>query len=190
MTTPAWQNGDGLQVRFPNFYRDATNRANRSRDLETENGGIQQIELDIDLTAIPTGTISYSADLNNDGTNDGFSLNDPYLPANASVIRVTLVTVVAATGGTSFVMGTFQLNGTAISANSLVTATEGVIANFATVGFRTYGAGALVSASAGTAGVGTKNSFIGITGTGTFTAGKIRALIEYVVPVVDAVANF
>jgi hypothetical protein len=180
----AWQNADGLYQKFGGDYRNKA--VNLARDLAEVFGQIKQAELDFDLTKIPAGTVSYSSDLNNDGTVDGFTEADFYLPINSSVLRVTLLTTVAATGGTSITVGTFQKTGTVISATNLLTATEGVIANMDTIGKRIYGAGALVSATAGTAGTGLVDAYVGITTAGTFTAGQGRILIDYITPLGDA----
>lgn len=180
-----WQNADGLTVKYAGYFRDPANSVNKANGLNVL-GAQKQIELDFDLTRIPTGTVSYTTDLNNDGTKDGFNIGDIYLPANASVLEVIVLATTAATGGTSFTVGTYGLTGTAISATGLVTATEGVLANINTIGKRIYGAGALVSTTAGTAGVGTADAFIGISTTGTFTEGKGRIIIRYMESVIDA----
>ena len=187
MPNPAWENADGLTVKFGSYYKDPTNFANRSKGLSIL-GANKQIEMDIDLSLIPTGTVSYTTDLLNAGALTGFNSGDVRLPANASVKEVVLVMSVAAAGGTSFVVGTFQQAGTVVSANSLITATEGVLANVNAIGKRIYGAGALVSTAAGTAGVGVSNAYIGVTTTGTFTAGKGRLILIYVDPTAEAVA--
>jgi hypothetical protein len=49
-------------------------------------GNVKELEIDFDLSKIPTGTVSYHADLDNDGTLDGWSDEDAYLPANASIV--------------------------------------------------------------------------------------------------------
>lgn len=187
MAITRWTNADGLQVAFPNYYAANPKLPNQARFLETD-GAIKVLEIDYDLTQIPAATVSYSSDLNNDGTVDGFSNADSYIPAGSTVIRTIVLASTAATGGTSITVGTFGKTGTAISANSLVTATEGVLANINTVGKRTLGAGALCAAGAGTAGVGTADAYIGITTAGTFTAGTGRILIEYIESIADAAA--
>lgn len=181
-----WQNADGLTVKFAGYFRDPANATNKVHDLKVA-GAIKQLEIDFDLSRIPTGTVSYTTDLNNDGTKDGFNLGDAYLPANASVLRATIVSQDAAAGGTSFTVGTYTIAGAAIAATGLVTATEGVLANVNAAGKRTFGAGALVAAAAGTAGVGTADAFIGIATTGTFTSGRGRLIVEYIDPLADAV---
>lgn len=182
-----WTNADGLQVEFGSYWTDPKNFVNRARAVDTS-GYVKQIVIDYDLTRIANGETFYPADLNNDGTRDGFSDKDVRLPANASVLRVTQVAKTAAAGGTSWTLGTYQKNGTAISANSLITATEGVTANQNAVGKRLYGNGALVASTAGTAGVGSVPGFLALTVTGTFTAGTGFIIIEYVEPVADVSA--
>lgn len=175
-----WQNADGLSVKFPNYFNDPKNFINRARGVNEVFGGIKQLAYDYDLTRIPAGTIAYTRDLNNDGTLDGFDTGDFYFPAGSSVLRVTLVVTAAATGGTSFTFGTYALTGAAIAATGLITATEGVIANIDTIGKRVYGAGALVAATAGTAGVGTADAFPALAVVGTFTAGKGKIYVDYI----------
>jgi hypothetical protein len=180
-----YTNKDGLGVKFAGYTTDPVNFVNRPRNLNTD-GVIKEIVYDYDLTRIPTGTVAYTEDLNNDGTRDGFSTGDIYLPAYASVLRVTLFVRTAAAGGTSITMGTYGLTGTAIVATGLITATEGVLANLDTIGARTYGAGALVSTAVETGSVGAADAYIALAATGTFTAGTGRIVIEYIDPLGDA----
>jgi len=182
-TNGQWVNADGLVVKFPQYYADPYNRLNQQRNVNTL-GALWQYEIDVDLTQLPTAT-NFTTDIGNTGTLNGWSLGDAYIPANASVTRVIWVTTVGAVGGTSLTIGTYLQAGTAVSATGLMTATEGVIANMATAGQRIYGAGALVSTTAGTAGVGTKNVYVGIATTGTFTAGQGKLIIEYIDPGAD-----
>lgn len=182
----AWQNPDGLTVKFGDYYKNPSNFTNVPRAYAGTGRMIKSIVIDYDLAQLSaSGGVSYTRDLNNDGVVDGFDLGDTYLPANSSVLRVTVIATEAAAGGTSITLGTYGLTGTAISANSLVTATEGVLANLNAVGKRTYGAGALVAATAGTAGVGTSDAYVALAASGTFTAGKGRILIEYIDPLGD-----
>lgn len=173
-----YTNADGLQVKFPNYYTDPYNAVNKARTIVTQ-GATEIIELHVDLSKLATGVTSFTTDLNNDGTRDGFSDEDPRIPANSAVESVEWITQVAAVGGTSWTVGTYKIDGTTISANSLMTATESVTANAATIGFKIYGAGALTATTAGTAGVGTKNAYVGITPSGTFTAGQGLLIIKY-----------
>lgn len=182
----AWINPDGLKVPFGNYYKTPANFVNRPRALASQGGLIKHIIIDYDLAKLGADGVSYTTDLNNDGVVDGFTTGDCYLPANASVLRCIVVASEAAVGGTSITLGTFGLTGTAIDADGLITATEGVIANLNTVGGRTYGAGVYVATSVDTAGVGTADAYLALTAAGTFTAGKGKILIAYIDPLVDA----
>jgi hypothetical protein len=173
-----WHNPDGLEVKFPNYFSDKSNFVNRPRIVSTY-GNEKQIQIDVELARIPAGTRTFTRDLNNDGTLDGFDTGDIYLPAYASVKEVAVYVTEAAAGGTSVTLGTFTLTGSTISVNSLITATEGAIANLDTLGARTYGAGALVATTAETASVGSVDAFLALTTAGTFTAGKLKIVITY-----------
>lgn len=175
------QNADGLGVKYGSYVTDPKNYTNKFRHINTE-GVISQAEMTFDLSKITAGTVAYPADLNNDGTNDGFTEGDFNFPAYSSILRVTVIVEEAAAGGTSVTVGTYGKTGTAIAATGLVTATEGVLANLDTLGARTYGAGALVASAVETASVGAAAAFPAIAATGTFTAGKGRVIVEYVAP--------
>lgn len=176
-----WTNADGLQVRFGEDWADPALRKNRAGTLRVA-GARKQVEVDLVLKLLPAGAVNFSADLNNDGTKDGFYNGDVHLPAYASITDVYLVSGETAAGGTNIKVGLFQANGTAIDDDGLITATAGVTANMA-IGERINGDGALTSATAGTASVGANPAFIGVTATGTFTAGKARLVVEYIDPV-------
>lgn len=183
----AWQNADGLYIEFPQDKSKNPNSENEASSLVTY-GAINQLEVDVNFKKLSqNGGNNFTSDLNNDGTVDGFNGIDVYIPANASVLRATLVVGEAAAGGTSFTVGTRTLAGAAIVDTGLITATEGVLANVNAAGKRVYGAGALVAATAGTGGVGAADAYVYIATTGTFTAGKARLIIEYIDALPDVV---
>lgn len=172
-----WTNADGLTV---NFTPQGWSSRVGGEPRVTSEEAIRYAVFNVDLTKIGNGLTGYPDDLNNDGTTDGFDDGKFSLPPGSSVVRVTWVTTEAAVGGTSWVLGTYLQDGTIVSANNLMTATEAVTANAASVGARIFGAGAYVSATAGTAGTGTVPEYIAAKVTGTFTAGKGRVVIEYI----------
>jgi len=176
----AWTNADGLQVRFGSDWSSNGLRRNRPGTLSTM-GAEKQIEVDVVFKTLASGVTGYSADLNNDGTNDGFYNGDVKIPANSKITAVQYVAGETAVGGTAFTVGLYQLNGTAINATGLITATEGVVANM-TVGKIITGAGTLASTTSGSTSVGATDAYIGITPTGTFTAGRGRLIIRYIDP--------
>lgn len=175
----AWYNADGLVVRFGADYEGFTDGINVPRLISTD-GPEKVMQIKYDLVALGANGKSYTTDRNNDGTLDGFNDGDAKLPAYASVTRVIVLPTVAAAGGTSIKLGTFQADGTAIDDDYLITATEGVLANLDTKGARTYGAGAGVSTSVETASVGSADAHVALTATGTFTAGEGLIYIYYI----------
>lgn len=176
----AWTNADGLQVRFGSDWASAALRRNRPGTLSTR-GAKKEIEIDVVFKTLTAGAVSFSADLNNDGTLDGFYNGDVKIPANSKIIAVRYISGETAVGGTAFTVGLYQKNGTAIAATGLITATEGVVANM-TLGKIIVGAGTLAAQTAGAAGIGADDGYIGITPTGTYTAGRGRLVIEYIDP--------
>lgn len=169
----SYQNSDGLLINY----------SKNSWPYNVPRGVISDpanfLIMDVDLTKIGTTLTGYPADLNNDGTTDGFSDQNNYLPAGASVTSVTWITTEIAVGGTSWELGTYSQDGTIVDRDGLMTSTEGVIANMDHVGDRIMGNGAYVATTAGTSGVGTSNEYVALYVTGTFTAGKARVIVRY-----------
>lgn len=174
----AWSNADGLQVRFASDWKSNALRTNRPGTVNSY-GAIKEIVIDYDLKKLPAGAVNYSADLNNDGTLDGFYAGDVHIPAHSSIVGGYLVAGEAAAGGTSIQVGLFTEAGAAIDADGLLLPASGVTANMAQ-GDRINLDGAMVAATAGTNGIGAADGFIGITTVGTFTAGRGRIVIQYI----------
>lgn len=174
-----WTNADGLPVKFPQVYADPGQRTNKATGTEEVLGAVSQIIYPYDLTKLAAGTTSYTQDLDNDGVTDGFSEHDIHVPALTTVRSCTVLPTVTAVGGTSIAFGTYRKVGTVISANSLVTATEGVTANLV-AGNKVTGNGALCAAGLGvsTAGVGANNAWLALLTVGTFTAGAGFIVLE------------
>ena len=174
-----WQNADGLQVPFANYWNDAKNFVNKPRIIQSY-GPEKVMQIDYDLTKLTDATVSYSADLDNDGTADGFSLEDIALPAYASVTRCIIIPSVAAAGGTSIKLGTFALTGAEIDNDYLITATAGAKTALDTKGARCYGDGVGLATTVETASVGAADAYLAFTTSGTFTAGKGKIYIYYI----------
>lgn len=104
-----WQNDDGLTVKYLND--NASDRAGVVKDF----GPFKQLVVEFDYANLPT----YTTDLNNDGTNNGFNLGDNAIPANASIVEVQLVVGTAWAGLTAMDIGLYQLDGTVIDADGL-----------------------------------------------------------------------
>lgn len=175
----AWHNADGLEVPFANYWNDKNNFKNQPRTIVTY-GPEKCIEIDYDLTLIANTEVTYTSDLNNDGTADGFNTGDVFLPAYSSVTRCIILPTVAAAGGTSIKLGTFQLAGTAIDDDFIITTTAGAKTALDTIGARSYGDGVGLATTVETASVGSVDAYLAFTGAGTFTAGTGKIYVFYI----------
>lgn len=179
-----WLNADGVRVDFGGRYADDAFYLNRLRALNSM-GPLKYLEMDVDLTKVANAATGYPEDLDNDGTNDGFTDHDAYIPANAQITRCMFISTEAAAGGTSVNIGTYQKDGTVIDADGLFAA---LLTAEAGLGEISYGDGADVEAS----GIGvtraspTLDAYVAIAPTGTFTAGKGRLIVEYLDGPADA----
>ncbi len=154
-----WENSDGLKVQFGN--QDA-------RNTGITGALTRRMVATIDLTDPP----GFTHDLDNDGTNDGYA-EDAFIPAGSFITNAYLVVGTAAAGGTSINVGLYEADGTVIDADGIdagvltaeMAANEAVVCD-----------GALVR---GTATVGTADSYLFVAATGTFTAGEVKLVVEY-----------
>ena len=154
-----WVNSDGLPVFFGQDQgrrKQVATGAGRLGVVKND-GEIQEAVLQLDLTG--AARTMYTEDLNNDGTMDGFSMGlDTFLPNNAVIKEVIVETLVAPAGGTSYSVGTYQANGTAISATALVNAGTPMSSPFQL----------------------TQNAYVTGSTVGTYTAGSILVIIRYI----------
>lgn len=150
----AWTNPDGLTVRF---NKEEGVRGARA-GVTTGAGKRRELVLEVELTG--AARTIYTADPGNTGANTAFDdgLNTP-LPANSVIVGQRVVNIVTPAGGTNYAVGTYLGNGTADTA-----------------------AGIRTTAGADGTQVGTQLSadrFVGVVTTGTYTAGKIKVIVEY-----------
>lgn len=162
-----WTNDDGLSIRFEG---DQAAPSTPSAPVVNTLGNKRQMVIDINYDNLPAET----TDLDNDGTNDGWSGADPYIPAGSFITQAVLIVETAFAGGTSYNFGLSQIDGTVIDADGLdaAVATADIAANKAVVMN-----GALVG---GTATTGAADAYLKVAATGTFTAGKAKLVIEYI----------
>jgi hypothetical protein len=148
-------NSDGLLVRFG---RDQGVRGAKA-GVTTSTTKRNELVLFVDLEGVAR-TI-YSTDRNNDGTVDGFSGLDTPIPAGAVILSQKAIQIEAPAGGTSFIVGTYQLNGTADDDDGIrvIAGTDG-----AQVGTQLAAA-----------------RYVGVKTAGTYTAGQYKIIIEYMV---------
>lgn len=153
MASVDWVNNDGLLVRFGPKQGVRGGKAGVTRG----SSHIRELVLTVDL-ASPAGT-NYTADLNNDGVNDGFSGLDTAIPAGAVVTSQRVRVLVTPAGGTNYSVGTFQKNGTADNV-----------------------AGIRTTAGADGTQIGTQltaDRYVTVTTAGTYTAGRIQIAVGY-----------
>jgi len=101
------------------------------------------------------------------------------IPANARIIGATLRVITPFAGGTSYIIGLTEPDGTVVDADGVFAVL--LTAAIDAVGETVVAGGALV---ANTAGIGTAAAQIVVAATGTFTAGKAVLEVEYA-PLVD-----
>lgn len=157
MAEQIWHNSDGLPVRFGGSQgrrKNTVSGAGRLGVLKND-GEIMEAVMTVDLAG--AARTLFPADRNNDGTMDGFEKGlDTFLPNGATVKEVLVEPIVAAAGGTSYSLGTYQVDGTAISATALINA--GTPATNVAI---------------------TQDSFLAVSTVGAYTAGKLRIVVRY-----------
>lgn len=165
MAEQLYHNADGLPVRFGRSQgrrKNTTSGAGKLGALRL-GGSIQEVELDVELTGV--ARTLFTADRNNDGTMDGFEKGlDSFLPNGSQIISVATVVLVTPAGGTTWQLGTFQVDGTAIDDDGLLVASA-------------------VAAGAAGAQVGTQiaqDAYVTAKTIGTYTAGKLRLIVRYI----------
>lgn len=148
-------NSDGLFVRFG---RDQGLRGSRAA-VTTDTTKVNELVLTVDLEG--AARTIFTADRDNDDTLDGFSGLDTPLPSGAKILGFDEITVETPAGGTSYSIGTWEVDGTVIDAD----------------GIRTdAGAdGALVGTQL------TQDSFVSVKTIGTYTAGIIKIVVRYLI---------
>ena len=109
-----------------------------------------------------------------DGDKSFRAANDAFIPAGSYITAAALVVITAAAGGTNVTIGLVEADGTAIDADGIdaTVATADLAANKAVACN-----GALVG---GTATIGADNGYIAVDVTGTFTAGELLLVIDYI----------
>lgn len=186
-----WYNADGLLVKFGTYQTDPYNFTNRSRLVNTF-GPVRQIQYLFDLTQLKTGQIAFTTDINNDQIVDGFNLADVYIPAGSAIKSVLGYTFTPLAGGTSLAFDVYELDGsnTTITNHSIYTATAGATANWATQGQIVTPDGVLPYNSASYVGAdcipATRDAYLAIKATGTFTAGTGLIIVEFVPTMADS----
>ncbi len=148
-------NSDGLLIRFG---RDQGVRGNKA-GVTTSTTKYNELVLEVSLAG--AARTLYSTDLNNDGTLDGFSGLDTPLPAGALILDQHVIVTEALAGGTNYAVGTYAANGTVDDADGIRT----------TAGADGVQIGTTLTAL----------KHVGVVTTGTYTAGKVKIIIQYLI---------
>lgn len=154
---PTFVNADGLEVRFGSDIGARGGKAG----VTTGAGKRRELVLLVDLKALGADGTGFTADLNNDGTKDGFNPSNTPIPANVRIKDVSMVQLEAPAGGTSFTVGTFLENGTAVDDDGILVAAGTAGAQIGTMS-------------------GASELFVAPKATGTYTAGKFKVVVEYI----------
>jgi hypothetical protein len=169
MAEQLFHNADGLPVRFGRSQGRRKNTVSGAGRLGANKtmGEMQEVELNVTLTG--AARTAFTADRNNDGTMDGFEKGlDSYIPNGAKIVDIRSIALETPAGGTTWQLGTFQVDGTAIDDDGLTVA-------------------AAVAQGADGAQVGTvlgQDAYVTVKTVGTYTAGKLHLIIRYLVPAV------
>lgn len=167
-----WTNDDGLTVWFGEEQAQRT--VPSPAHVSTMVGPKRVMVIDFTYDAIPAET----SDLDNDGTNDGWNDNDPYIPAGSYITSATLIATTdwATADAADLTIGLETKAGAVIDADGIDAA---IAAAALDLGDVVLCDGALVG---GTVYTGTADAYVkAIIGTGSFTTGAARLIIEYIV---------
>lgn len=162
-----WYNDDGLLVRYG---QDQARETQSLMAPPRTAGVLNHMVVDVNWDDLP----GLTTDSNNDGTKNKFSGQDAFIPAGSMILRAWLVVEEAFAGGTSYDIGLYDEDGSAIDADGLVAAVT--LAELSGSNTAHELDGALVG---GTAHIGSSNGYLVVAETGTFTAGKAKLFIEY-----------
>jgi len=171
-----YTNNDGLLVEA-----GAQGTQYRGVHQETHNDGdINTLSISWSFDRLPR----FDQDAGGGTTPDSFSARLAFIPANSLVTDVYTIITTAFAGGTSYVMGTYQRDGTVIDADGFYTGTELATAGMNTKGKILLPDGVDVRRTSGTFDDLvlhiSQDAYVLVTATGTFTAGAARTVIQYI----------
>lgn len=165
-----WYNDDGLQVRSGLEQSGAVRNKFKSNHTD---GIVKELVAKVAWNNMP----GFDFDKNNDGTLDSFDKNNVYIPVRALVLdaRILITTAFLTSSSAVLNIGTYQQDGTAISAT-------GIDAAIAAGGLLIDTAVVCDGAQIGTL-MPTYNSYLRVYQTvGTFTAGVATVVVRYMEP--------
>lgn len=167
---PNYTNQDGLEVRFGSDIGQRGAKAG----VTTGAGKRRELVLEVDLTDLPAAGTLFTADLNNDGTNEAFNPSNTPLPIGTRIEDVSVAILEAPAGGSTggaapaptLTVGTFQENGTVVDVDGIAADINGA-------------AGAQIGAVVSDA---TGPWYVAPTKTGDakYTAGRLKIVVEFI----------
>ena len=163
MSNATWNNNDGLQVRFGTAQGNRESNGQRRPGVTNSTSHLQELVYWVDLEGAARTT--YTADLNNDATKDGFTNLDAFIPSGVIVTEVEWITEEASAGGTNWELGTYQIDGTIVDIDAVINDNSGPEV------------GALVANGTPTS----QKLWLATRTTGTYSAGKFKVFIRYIV---------
>ena len=164
-----WTNKDGLQVPFG---QDQSRETGGVMGKTSTNGPYSYMVVDVNWDDLP----DFTADLNNDGTNNGFSDSDAYIPADSYITKATFIVETLFATGTSYDIGFYKQNGDVIDIDAIDDALllNVIDGNLKVVKCDGDAVDALIT-------VGVDDCYIRMINNSTaFTAGKAKLVIEYI----------
>jgi hypothetical protein len=148
-------NADGLLMRFGTAQSRRTSRTAVTTDTTKRNELVAKFTLTGAARTIYPG----------DGGLSRFTGLDTPIPAGSRIQSVEVLTIQTPAGGSGYSISTFNVDGSTQSAGGLATVSSGnVVTNGALVGTQT-----------------TQDAYVSITTTGTYTAGIVEVIINYVI---------
>lgn len=169
-TSELWTNADGLVVRYGTEAGEPL--AGNPGEVLTL-GAKKQLVIDFTYDNLP----GYTADLNNDGTLDGFQEQlTPAIPAYSYIESAILIATVdwATASSAALTIGLQQEDGTEIDNDGI---DASIAASALDLGDVVNCDGALVG---GTVSTGANRGFVRATNTNTFTTGAAKLVITYI----------
>lgn len=155
----SWMNNDGLYLEFGvQKTLPATGGDYKSF------GELRVAELTIDLTTLTTTPVIQDDNL--------------FIGTNMFIEQVEVDTEVAATGGTSFSVGTMGLDRTTVDSNTKFVNAQ-VIASHDAAGEKTILTQGSTSAGGGIGGTLSAPMYVTALAAGTYTAGRVKVRIKY-----------
>jgi hypothetical protein len=167
----AYTNTDGLKLRFgKRSVVGDTNIASHSTDSI-----VRELVVNWEYNNLPT----FDQDAGGGSTVDTYSSAVAFIPAGSHIVSGNTYIKTAFAGGTTYDLGLYQRDGTAIDADGIDD--DIALSAMDADGDMVVNDGAMVAPTAG-ANTTAYDAYFRVVATGTYTAGKARTVIRYIPP--------